>query len=48
MILFMYQYSFGRCSGITIVDSTMIPMCNNLMRHFNNVFVGLAKSRKAR
>ena len=48
LMLFMCIYSFGRCSGITFVDSTMIPVCHNLRRHFNKVFAGLAKMEKAR
>ena len=46
LMLFMCLQAFGRCSGITFVDSTMIPVCNNLRRHFNKVFAGLAKSGK--
>ena len=46
LMLFMCIYSFGRCLGITFVDSTMIPVCHNLRRHFNKVFAGLAKSGK--
>ena len=46
LMLFMCIYSFGRCSGITFVDSTMIPVCHNLRRHINKVFAGLAKSGK--
>ena len=26
----IYTHSFGRCTGITFVDSTMIPVCHNL------------------
>ena len=31
---------------ITFVDSTMIPVCHNVRRHFNKVFAGLAKNGK--
>lgn len=46
MLLFMRLYAFGKCTGITFVDSTMIPVCHNLRRHFNKVFAGLAKDGK--
>lgn len=47
MILFMRLYAFGRCSGISFVDSTMIPVCHNVRRYFNKVFAGLAKDGKS-
>lgn len=46
LMQFMCIYSFGRCSGITFVDSTMIPVCHNLRRHFNKVFACLVKDGK--
>ena len=46
MMLFMKLHAFGRCTGITFVDSTMIPVCHNVRRHFNKVFAGLAKNGK--
>lgn len=46
MMLFMKLYAFGKCTGITFVDSTMIPVCHNLRRYFNKVFAGLAKDGK--
>lgn len=46
MLLFMKLYAFGKCTGITFVDSTMIPVCHNVRRHFNKVFAGLAKNGK--
>ena len=45
-MLFMKLYAFGKCIGITFVDSTMIPVCHNVRRYFNKVFSGLAKSGK--
>jgi len=30
MMLFMKLYAFGKCTGITFVDSTMIPICHNV------------------
>ena len=38
MMLFMKLHAFGKCTGITFVDSTMIPVCHNVRRHFNKVF----------
>ena len=46
MMLFMKLYAFGKCSGITFVDSTMIPVCHNVRRNMNKVFAGLAKDGK--
>ena len=45
-MLFMRLYAFGKCTGITFVDSTMIPVCHNVRRYFNKVFSGLAKNGK--
>ena len=30
LMFFLNLHSFGRCTGITFVDSTMIPVCHNL------------------
>ena len=46
MMFFMKLYAFGKCTGITFVDSTMIPVCYNVRRYFNKVFAGLAGSDK--
>lgn len=46
MMLFMKLHTFGKCSGISFVDSTMIPVCHNLCRYANKVFRGLAKDGK--
>lgn len=46
LMAFMKLYAFGRCSGISFVDSTMIPVCHNVRRYFNKVFDGVAKSGK--
>ena len=46
MMLFMRLYAFGKCTGITFVDSTIIPVCHNVKRYFNKVFSGLAKNGK--
>ena len=34
MMMFMKLYAFGKCSGISFVDSTMIPVCHNVRRYF--------------
>lgn len=46
MLLFMRPYAFGKCTGITFVDSAMIPVCHNVRRYFNKVFASLAKNGK--
>ena len=46
MMLFMKLYAFGKCTGITFVDSTMILVCHNVRRYYNKVFAGLAKDGK--
>lgn len=46
MLLFMRPYAFGKCTGITFVDSAMIPVCHNVRRYSNKVFAGLAKNGK--
>ena len=46
MMLFMRLCAFGKCTGITFVDSTMIPVYHNVRRYFNKVFSGLAKNGK--
>ena len=32
LMFFLNLQAFGRCTGITFVDSTMIPVCHNLRR----------------
>ena len=39
MMFFLNLHSFGRCTGITFVDSTMIPVCHNLRRYAKKVFI---------
>ena len=43
LMFFLNLGAFGMCTGITFVDSTMIPVCHNLKRYANKVFKGLAK-----
>lgn len=46
MMLFMKIQGFGKCSGISFVDSTMIPVCHNLRRYANKVFKDIATDGK--
>ena len=43
---FMRIQGFGKCMGISFVDSTMIPVCHNMRRKFNKVFDELTKNGK--
>ena len=44
--VFIGLCSFDRCSGTTFVDSTMIPVCENLRRYANKVFAGVAADER--
>ena len=46
MMFFLNLHSFGRCTRITFVDSTMIPVCHTLRKYANKVFSGLATDGK--
>lgn len=46
MMVFMKLHAFSKCSGISFVDSTMIPVCHNVRRYFNKVFDGFARNGK--
>ncbi len=46
MMFFLNLSAFGRCTGISFVDSTMVPVCHNLRRYANKVFKGLATDGK--
>lgn len=46
LMLFLKLRAFGKCSGISFVDSTMIPVCHNLRRYANKVFKDVAKDGK--
>ncbi|MDO5526338.1 MAG: transposase [Prevotella sp.] len=35
LMFFLNLQVFGRCTGITFVDSTVIPICHNLRRYAN-------------
>ena len=46
LMFFLNLHAFGKCTGITFVDSTMIPVCHNLRRYANKVFKGIATDGK--
>lgn len=46
MMLFINLQGFGKCIGISFVDSTMIPVCHNLRRYANKVFKDIATDGK--
>jgi len=46
MMFFLKMVAFGRCNGVSYVDSTMIPVCHNMRRYANKVFAGLAADGK--
>ena len=46
LMFFLNLRAFGRCTGITFVDSTMITICHNLRRYANNVFKDIATDGK--
>lgn len=46
MMFFLNNSALGKCTGISFVDSTMIPVCHNLRRFSNKVFKGLATDGK--
>ena len=45
-VFFLKLFAFGRCTGISFVDSTMIPVCHNPRRYANKVFKGVAADGK--
>ncbi len=46
LVFFLKLFAFGRCTGISFADSTMIPVCHNLRRYANKVFKGVATDGK--
>lgn len=46
LMFFLNFRAFGRCTGITFVDSTMIPVCHHLRRYVNKVFMDIATDGK--
>jgi len=47
MMFFLNTVCFGKCSGITFVDSTSISVCHNKRIKRNRVFEGFAKTGKS-
>ena len=48
LMFFLNLHSFGRCIGITFVDSTMIPVCHNLRKYANKVLPVLLLTERGR
>ena len=46
LTFFLKLFAFGRCTGISFVDSTMIPVCHNLRRYVKQVFKWVAADGK--
>jgi hypothetical protein len=46
MMFFLNTVCFGKCTGISFVDSTKIAVCNNKRINRNKVFKGVAKLGK--
>ncbi len=47
MMLFLQLFCFGRCTGISFVDSTCIPVCHNKRINRNKVFKEYAEIGKS-
>ena len=47
MMLFLQLFCFGRCTGISFVDSTCVPVCHNKRITRNKVFKGYAEIGKS-
>ena len=43
MMLFIQLFCFGRCTGISFIDSTCVPVCHNKRIKRNKVFKGCAE-----
>ena len=47
MMFFLNTVCFGKCTGITFIDSTKIAVCNNKRIYRNKVFQDIAKRGKS-
>lgn len=47
MLLFVQLFCFGRCTGISFIDSTCVPVCHNKRIKRNKVFKGYAEIGKS-
>jgi hypothetical protein len=47
LTLYMIKYRFGKCSGISFIDSTTLDVCHNRRIHSHKVFSGLAGRGKS-
>ena len=47
MMLFLQLFCFGRCTGISFIDSTSVPVCHNKRINRNKVFKGYAELGKS-
>lgn len=46
LVFFLKLFAFRRCTGISFVNSTMIPVCHNLKRYTNKIFKELTTNVK--
>ncbi len=47
LMFFLNTVCFGKCTGITFIDSTKISVCHNKRNKRNKVFDGIAKTGKS-
>lgn len=47
MMMFLQLFCFGRCTGISFIDSTCVPVCHNKRINRNKVFKGYAELGKS-
>ena len=46
LMAFMRIQGFGKCTGISFVDSTMIPVCHNMRRNLTRCLMGLLRTER--
>ncbi len=47
MMMFLQLFCFGRCTGISFIDSTCVPVCHNKRIYSNKVFKDYAERGKS-